>query len=90
MVLVRQLLLVIRYRHYRRVWRYQAIAKLPLHDWFHVKLVVKANTVSVYVDHNDKPAMVFSPLDTSLPEGSVGFWLGNCQEAAFRNLSVKE
>jgi len=68
--------------------KYQAKAVLPLHDWFHVKLVVKGSTVTVYVNNQPKPAMVFSAMDNSLQSGAVGYWLGNTQEGAFKNLTV--
>jgi len=68
--------------------KYQAVATLPLHDWFHVKLMVKGNTLTVYVNNQAKPAMVYKALDSSLAEGSVGYWFGNSAAGAFRNLVV--
>jgi len=68
--------------------KYQAKATLPLHDWFHVKLVVKSNSVSVFVNNQPKPAMVYSNMDESLQSGAVGYWFGNSQEGAFKNLVV--
>jgi hypothetical protein len=68
--------------------KYQAKATLPLHDWFHVKLVVKGNTVTVYVNNQPKTAMVYTAMDSSLQSGAVGYWLGNTQEGAFKNLVV--
>ena len=66
--------------------KYQAKAALPMHDWFHVKLIVKGNSVTVYVNNQPKPAMVYNAMDSSLQSGSVGYWLGNSQAGAFRNL----
>jgi len=68
--------------------KYQAKAILPLHGWFHVKLVVKGYTVTVFVNKQLKPAMVFSGLDKSLQKGAVGYWLGNTEVGAFKNLTV--
>ncbi|HZY37706.1 MAG TPA: hypothetical protein VFE53_13705 [Mucilaginibacter sp.] len=68
--------------------KYQAKATLPLHDWFHVKLVVKGNSVSVYVNNQAKPAMVYNAMDSSLQSGVVGYWLGNSEKGAFKNLMV--
>lgn len=68
--------------------KYQAKAILPLHNWFHVKLVVKGNTVTVFVNNQLKPAMVFSGLDKMLQKGAVGYWLGNTEIGAFKNLTV--
>ncbi len=68
--------------------KYQAKATLPLHDWFHVKLVVKGSTVTVYVNNQPKPAMAYSAIDSSLQNGSVGYWLGNSEAGDFKNLVV--
>jgi hypothetical protein len=69
--------------------KYQAVATLPLHDWFHIKLVVKGSTLTVFVNNQPKPAMVYKALDSSLKSGSVGYWLGNSAVEAFRGLVVK-
>jgi len=68
--------------------KYQAVASLPLHDWFHVKLIVKGSTLTVFVNNQPKPAMVYKALDSSLPLGSVGYWFGNSAAGAFSNLVV--
>ena len=69
--------------------RYQAKATLPLTAWFHVKAVVKGRTLTVFVDNQPKPAMVYNALDPDLKTGSVGFWLGNSASGAYKNLVVK-
>jgi len=68
--------------------KYQAKATLPLHNWFHIKMVIKGNMVTVYVANQSKPAMVYSAMDSSLQSGSVGYWLGNSEVGAFKNLVV--
>jgi hypothetical protein len=68
--------------------KYQAKATLPLHGWFHVKLIVKDSTLTVFVDKQPKPVMIYNNLDSSLKIGSVGFWLGNCTIGAYKNLVV--
>ena len=69
--------------------KYQAKATLPATTWFHIKAVVKGQTLTVYVDHQPKPAMVYKALDPELKEGSVGFWFGNSAACAYKNLTVK-
>ncbi len=68
--------------------KYQAKATLPLHGWFHVKIIVKGSKLTVFVDHHATPDFIYSPLDSSLKSGSVGFWLGNCAVGAYKNLTV--
>jgi len=70
--------------------KYQAKATLPLHAWFHVKVIVKGSKLTVFVNHEAKPVFTYNNLDSSLKSGSVGFWLGNCQIGAYRNLVVSE
>jgi len=68
--------------------KYQAKATLPLHDWFHIKLIVKGNTLAVFINNQSKPSMIYKALDASLQSGSVGYWFGNSAVGAFRNLVV--
>ncbi|WP_259067550.1 DUF1080 domain-containing protein [Mucilaginibacter sp. X4EP1] len=70
--------------------KYQAKATLPMHSWFHVKAIVKGSTVSVFVNNEAKPSLVYNHLDGSLKSGSVGYWFGNSSDGAYRNLTVKK
>jgi hypothetical protein len=74
-------------------WNYEdsiheSKAVIPLTDWFHVRVLVKGNTLTVFVNGDDKPVMIFKGLDPGLKNGSVGFWLGNCPVGAYKNLTV--
>lgn len=69
--------------------KYQAKAKLPKTTWFHIKAVVKGQTLTVYVDHDPRPAMVYTALDPGFKNGSVGFWFGNSAACAYKNLVIK-
>ncbi len=68
--------------------KYQAKAMLPLHGWFHVKVIVKGSQLKVFLNHNETPTFIYNLLDSSLKSGSVGFWLGNCTVGAYKNLVV--
>jgi len=69
--------------------KYQAKVTLPAINWFHVKAIVKGQQLTVYVDHQPKPAMIYKALDPELKSGSVGFWFGNSLSCAYKNLTVK-
>jgi hypothetical protein len=69
--------------------KFQAKATIPATAWFHVKAVVKGQTLTVYIDHQPKPAMVYTNLDPYLKQGSVGYWFGNSSSCAYKNLIVK-
>jgi hypothetical protein len=75
-------------------WNYEdsiheSRAEIPLTDWFHVKVLVKGNVLTVFVNQSGKPVMIFKGLDPGLKTGSVGFWLGNCPSGAYKNLMVR-
>jgi hypothetical protein len=67
---------------------YQALAKLPLKSWFHIKAVIYNNTLTVYVDNNNTPVLKYTSLNQALTTGSVGFWLGNCVSGVYKNLLI--
>jgi hypothetical protein len=69
--------------------KYQAIDTLPLKTWFHVKVVVKENSMTVYTGNKETPVYTYNDLDAGITRGSVGFWLGNCRSGAFKNLIVR-
>jgi len=69
--------------------KYQAKAILPMHAWFHVKAIIKGSTVSVFINNETKPSLVYNHLDASLKSGSVGYWFGNSSDGAYKNLIVK-
>jgi hypothetical protein len=68
--------------------KYQAKTTLPLNGWFHIKVIVKGNTLKVYINHESKPIFNYSALDSTLKTGSVGFWLGNSTIGAYKNLVI--
>ena len=69
--------------------QYQAKATLPAKTWFHIKSVVKGRQLTVYVDHQTKPAMVRNDLDPGFKSGFAGLWFGNSTACAYKNLTIK-
>jgi len=68
--------------------KYQGKTTLPLHGWFHIKVIVKGGKLTVFVNHHTTPDFIYSLLDSSVKSGSVGFWLGNSTIGAYKNLVV--
>lgn len=58
-------------------------------SWFHTKIVVKGVTISVYVNHNTKPALVVQQL-AQLNGGKIGFWVGNGSGGEWKNLTISK
>jgi hypothetical protein len=57
-------------------------------DWLHLRLVVEAKRVSVFVNGAAKPSLVVSRL-SDRDSGWVGLWVGNGSDGAFRNLELQ-
>jgi len=75
-------------------WKYQdhehqAYARIPFKKWFHVKLVIKGIILNVFVNDMENPIFTYNNLDSSLDNGSVGFWLGGVS-GAYKNLMIKD
>lgn len=55
--------------------------------WFHVRIVVAAPQVSVFVDGATEPSLVVSQL-SDRRKGRVGLWVGNGSNGDFANLKI--
>ncbi|NCD71082.1 hypothetical protein [Mucilaginibacter agri] len=58
-------------------------------NWFHAKIVVQGVTISVYVNHNNKPALVVQQL-AKLNGDKIGFWVGNGSGGEWKNLTISK
>jgi hypothetical protein len=57
-------------------------------DWFHVKIVVEGNSITVFVDNSSQPSLSVQPIG-NLSEGKLGFWVGNNSDGTFANLVIR-
>jgi hypothetical protein len=57
-------------------------------DWFHCKISLKGQTISVFVNHSSKPSLVVNKL-TDTVKGKIGLWVENGSEGSFANLEIK-
>ena len=57
-------------------------------SWFHVKIIVNDDNISVYLDGDQKPSLVVKPL-TNRVTGKIGFWVGNNSDGDFANLVIQ-
>jgi len=58
-------------------------------SWFHAKVVVEADKITVYVNNDAKPSLVVSPL-AKRATGKIGFWVGNNSDGDFADLSITQ
>jgi hypothetical protein len=56
--------------------------------WFHAKILVDADRISVFVNSDRQPSLVVQPI-ARYTMGSVGFWVGNNSDGDFSNLVVE-
>lgn len=56
-------------------------------DWFHVRIMVATQKISVYVNENTSPALVVEPL-RKLNNGQVGYWVGNGSGGDWKNMKI--
>jgi hypothetical protein len=57
--------------------------------WFHVKLVLLAKSVRVYINSNKVPVLTISPLRRSRGK-MIGYWVGNGSGGEWKNLYIKK
>ena len=55
--------------------------------WFHVRIVVNASTVSVFVNNSQKPSMEVARL-SDVKNGKVGLWVGDNSGGDFAHLRI--
>jgi hypothetical protein len=65
------------------------ISSVEPESWFHAKVVVDANNITVYVNNDTKPSLVVKPL-TNRTSGKIGFWVGNNSDGNFANLAITQ
>jgi hypothetical protein len=56
-------------------------------NWFHVKIVARGVTISVYVNHNTNAALTVQQL-AKLSGTRIGFWVGNGSDGEWKNLTI--
>ena len=57
-------------------------------DWFHARIVVESDRISVFVNSSTTPSLVVTPL-TNRRNGLVGLWVGNGSAGDFANLEIR-
>ena len=66
----------------------QAVSPIPdPNDWFHVRIVVEAAMVRVFVGDATQPTLVVNQL-SNRTKGRVGIWVGNGSGGDFANLKI--
>ncbi|MEM8488379.1 MAG: serine hydrolase domain-containing protein, partial [Bacteroidota bacterium] len=55
--------------------------------WFHARIEVGEEEISVYVDDNPEPVLVVNSLNER-KDGKIGFWVGSNSSGRFANLKI--
>ena len=56
-------------------------------EWLHARVIIKNQTVQVFVNQNQEPSLVVKQL-SSQKKGKVGFWVGHDSEGDFTGLKI--
>ena len=56
-------------------------------DWFHAKIEVKGDQITVFVDNSSTPSLTVTKLNPRT-EGQIGLWVGYASSGDFANLSI--
>jgi hypothetical protein len=56
-------------------------------NWFHVKIIIKKENISVFVNEDMQPSLVVKPI-SAIMKGEIGFWTGNNSDGDFSNLTI--
>ena len=67
--------------------KYEAGAKIAEKRWNHLRIQVKNNTVSTFIDLDRKPVLEVPLLEANL-RGPIRLWVGDSTTANFSNLRV--
>lgn len=51
--------------------------KIPMSEWFHVRVEVRGNEAKVFLNSDAQATMVIPRLASGQSEGLVGFWAWN-------------
>lgn len=66
--------------------KYEAPADMKMNEWFHVRIELQGEKLSVYVDDASEPALVVEPMLGKRADGKIGLWGWNSH---FRNLKFQ-
>ncbi|WP_207532742.1 family 16 glycoside hydrolase [Desertivirga arenae] len=58
-------------------------------QWFHARILIEANNVSVYVNNKKEPVLSVQKLNNR-SSGKIGLWVGDGADGSFANLIIKE
>jgi Domain of Unknown Function (DUF1080) len=56
-------------------------------NWFHAKVIIDYDRISVFVNNNAKPCLIVNKL-TDVKKGKIGLWVGNGSGGSFANLTI--
>jgi hypothetical protein len=70
--------------------KYESYAEIGLGQWIHMRIVVSDQTAKLYLNRNDRPALIVNDLKLGdAQRGGVGVWLESGTVAYFRELKLE-
>jgi hypothetical protein len=69
--------------------KYETYAELQLGRWTHMKIEVRDATATLFLDHNEKPALIVNDLKLGPSQrGGVGLWIESGTVAHFKDIRI--
>ncbi len=59
-------------------------------EWFHVKVEVRGNKISVFANGQNEPCLDVTTLNPNTSNKKIGFWVGNNSNGDFANLKISK
>ena len=56
-------------------------------DWFHCKIIISGEMISVFVNNSSTPSLVVNKL-TDTTTGKIGLWIENGSDGSFADLTI--
>jgi len=70
--------------------KYESYADMGLNEWIIMKVIVKGNKASLFLNNNTQPALIVNDLKLGdQAQGGIGLWVEVGTEGFFRDLNVK-
>lgn len=69
--------------------KFESGANVPVMEWFHAKLVVEGDKVSVFVNDESDPVLVVNQTLSGYRKGGIGIWGWNAYFSNFRYTPIK-
>lgn len=70
--------------------KYETYADMGLDEWITIRIEVKGNKASLYLNNQKQPSFIVTEMLGNLKSGGIGLWVEEGTEGYFKDLQVKK